>query len=316
MKIIKKIKNFIFGYPIVFFHEFHKPPYGGGNQFLLALKKELESRGYKVGVNRCGSKTKVCLFNSFNFNFKALEKIARKKKVKMIHRVDGPISPYRGEDDGTDKRICEINNKLADATIFQSLYSLKKHEELGLYFKNSTIIHNAVDGAIFNQEGRASFPKGERKIRIIAASWSDNPRKGGPVYKWLDDQLDWNKYEFTFVGRTKETFKNIKHLEALPSEDLAKILKQHDIYITASENDPCSNSVVEALACGLPVVYLNSGGHPELVGQGGLAFDKKEDIVGKVEEISKNYGAYKNNIRTLSIAEVADKYLEVLGYKL
>ena len=31
-------------------------------------------------------------------------------------------------------------------------------------------------------------------------------------------------------------------------------------------NDPCPNTVLEALSCALPVVYSNTGGVPELVG--------------------------------------------------
>jgi len=31
-------------------------------------------------------------------------------------------------------------------------------------------------------------------------------------------------------------------------------------------NDPCPTAVIEAMACGLPVVYAASGGTPELVG--------------------------------------------------
>src|SRR6476646_1485695 len=34
------------------FHEFHAPPYGGGNQFLLALVQELRCRGLSVELNR------------------------------------------------------------------------------------------------------------------------------------------------------------------------------------------------------------------------------------------------------------------------
>src|SRR5262249_50697437 len=35
-------------------------------------------------------------------------------------------------------------------------------------------------------------------------------------------------------------------------------------------NDPCPKVVLEALACGLPVVHSESGGTPELVGEAGV----------------------------------------------
>src|SRR5438105_15008123 len=58
------------------FHEFHEPPYGGGNQFLLALAGELERRGLAVEVNRLSGATPACLFNSFNFDFGRLRRFA------------------------------------------------------------------------------------------------------------------------------------------------------------------------------------------------------------------------------------------------
>src|SRR5438876_5430510 len=106
------------------FHEFHAPPYGGGNQFLLALVGELQARGLSVEVNRLSGDTPSCLYNSFNFDFERLRRFAR-DGARMVHRVDGPIGVYRGFDDGTDRRIIGINQALADATILQSRYSLE-----------------------------------------------------------------------------------------------------------------------------------------------------------------------------------------------
>src|SRR5918911_5004564 len=75
------------------FHEFHAPPYGGGNQFLLALVKELERRGLRVERNRLSGGTPACLYNSFNFDFRRLRRFVR-GDVRMVHRVDGPIGVY------------------------------------------------------------------------------------------------------------------------------------------------------------------------------------------------------------------------------
>src|SRR5919201_4755534 len=98
------------------FHDFHRPPYGGGNQFLLALVGELERRGLAVETNRVSARTPACLYNSFNFDFARLRRFAR-ADVRMVHRVDGPVGVYRGFDDGTDRRIADVNAALADATV-------------------------------------------------------------------------------------------------------------------------------------------------------------------------------------------------------
>lgn len=44
------------------------------------------------------------------------------------------------------------------------------------------------------------------------------------------------------------------------------VLQRGDILVHAKCNDPCPTLVLEAMACGLPVVHAASGGTPELVG--------------------------------------------------
>lgn len=311
--IFQKLNHFLNGPEISIFHQFQKPPYGGGNQFLLALEKELVRRGCDVGRNKMGGQTKTCLFNSFNFNFARLSNLETRFHPKMIHRVDGPVSVYRGTDKQIDKDIWQINNELADCTIFQSQYSLEKHLELGLEFKNPSVIVNSVDPEIFNNNDRISPPDKHRKIKLIATSWSSNQGKGALFYEYLDKNLDYSKFDFTFLGNSPYKFINAIHKNPLPSEGVARMLKDHDIYITGSENDPCSNALLEALACGLPAVYLKSGGHPELVKTGGEAFTDVNNILEAIDKVALNYEYYQNNISVLSLKEVADKYLEVFN---
>ena len=133
------------------FHEFAPPPSGGGNQFLAGLVGELRRRGLEVEVNRISGGTPVCLFNSFNFDDRRLGRFAR-AGCRMVHRVDGPIGVYRGFDDGTDRHIADLNRIYADATVFQSRYSLDKHKELGLELRDPVVIPNAPDPAVFNAD--------------------------------------------------------------------------------------------------------------------------------------------------------------------
>src|SRR5438105_945280 len=151
------------------FHEFRPPPYGGGNQFLLALVGELERRGLTVETNRLSGGTPACLFNSFNFDFGRLRRFAR-GGARMVHRVDGPIAVYRGFDDGTDLRILQLNNDLADATVFQSLWSLEKHRELGIGLREPVVIRNTVDPAIFHPTTQREPLAGE-PLRVVTTSW-------------------------------------------------------------------------------------------------------------------------------------------------
>jgi glycosyltransferase involved in cell wall biosynthesis len=294
---------------IAVFHEFHPPPYGGGNQFLLALVGELERRGLSVEINRLSGGTPVCLFNSFNFDFGRLRRFAG-RGARMVHRVDGPIGVYRGFDDGTDARIVEVNQEIADATICQSRWSLEKHRELGMQLRDPVVIHNTVDPSIFHPPIQRQ-PLRDRPLRVIATSWSANPRKGAATLRWLDENLD-GDIDITFVGNTDATFARIDVVPAVPSPRVADLLRNHDVYLAPSRDDPCSNALLEALACGLPAAYLRSGGHPELVGDGGIGYDEADELPEVFRRLRHDLDGRRAEIRVAPLAEVADRYLAVL----
>jgi len=296
---------------LALFHDFEPPPSGGGHQFLRALVRELERRGVVVEHDRISGGTPACLFNSFNFDFARLRRFAR-SDCRMVHRVDGPIGAYRGFDDGTDARIAEINAQLADATVLQSRYSLEKHGELGISLRAPVVVRNTVDPAIFHPLERRDEHTGG-PIRVVASSWSRNPRKGAEVLAWLDHNVDPARFAVTFVGQAPQPFERIRHVEPVSSDGVARLLRDHDVYLAASRDDPCSNALLEALACGLPAAYLDSGGHPELVGAGGLPFESPEEVPDVIERLAADLDAYRAHISVPSIASVADGYLTVLG---
>jgi glycosyltransferase involved in cell wall biosynthesis len=296
---------------LALFHVFEPPPAGGGHQFLRALTRELRQRGLAVEENRVSAATPACLFNSFNFDFDRLRRFVR-DGCRMVHRVDGPIGVYRGFDDGTDEQIARVNAELAHATVFQSRYSLEKHVELGYELRDPVVIPNTVDPELFYPPAERE-PLAGRKVRLIATSWSDNVRKGAETFAWLDTNLDWERYDLSFVGRSSVSFEHIEMVGPLVSEEVATLLRMHDVFIAASRDDPCSNAVLEALACGLPVAYLASGGHPELVGQGGLAFTADEELPSILARLVEDLDRYREAIAIPSIVDVADRYSEVLG---
>jgi glycosyltransferase involved in cell wall biosynthesis len=296
---------------LALFHELAPSPSGGGHQFLRALARELGSRGLEVEWNRASRGTTACLFNSFNFDFARLRRFVR-NDVRMVHRVDGPVGVYRGFDDGTDDRIAAVNGALADATILQSRYSLEKHLELGLDLHAPVVIPNAVDPAIFHPSRRRE-PLAGRKVRLIASSWSDNRRKGAETLSWLDRHLDWERYEMTFVGQASARLERIRSVGPVTSLEVAELLRTHDVYVAPSRDDPCSNALLEALACGLPAAFLASGGHPELVGDGGLPFEADDELPDALDRLVEEIEERRSAISIPTIAEVADRYLATLS---
>ena len=293
-------------------YNFKPGPYGGGNQFLKALRKEfLENGIYEENVKEAD----VILFNSYPFGaeylFSEVFKIKQLYSDKvMIYRIDGPISFVRGKEKEVDQVIALFNSLLGDGIIFQSDWCKKQNKKyFGISCKYETVIHNAAHNEIFNKKSKKEF-NANRKIDLIATSWSSNWRKGFEIYKFLDENLNFFKYAMTFVGNSPIQFKNIRWLKPVYSEKLAEILKEHDVYISASQNDPCSNSLIEALSCGLPAVALNDGGHPELVREAGELFNSKEDIIEKIEGVARNYSYYQSKIPEFPIKKISQAYYE------
>ena len=205
-----------------------------------------------------------------------------------------------------------MNRALADATILQSRYSLEKHLELGFDLRAPVVISNAVDHAIFHPPERRA-PLAGRKVRLIASSWSDNRRKGAETLAWLDRHLDWERYEMTFVGQPSVRLERIRSVGPVTSLEVAELLRTHDVYVAPSRDDPCSNALLEALGCGLPAAFLASGGHPELVGEGGLPFEADDELPDVLDRLVEEIEERRAAISIPTIAEVADRYLATLS---
>jgi glycosyltransferase involved in cell wall biosynthesis len=313
MSRLRRLRAVVSAPDVTIGHRFRRPPFGGSNQFLLALRAEFRRRGLRVGEDVFTPRTRAALLNSYVFDVGELRRALR-PTLRVVHRLDGPLRLCRGYDDGTDELIHDLNRELADATVFQSRYSLEAHRELGLELRDPVVIPNAVDPAIFHPPAERE-PLGGRRVRLIATSWSDNQNKGAETYAWLAGHLDPDRYELTFVGRAPVELEGVHRLGPLPSKPLADLLRRHDIYVAPSLHDPASNALLEALACGLPVLYARSGGHGELVGDAGLGFDRREQLPELVPRLVGEYEERCAQISVPSLEQVSDRYLEVLDLR-
>lgn len=278
---------------------------GGGNQFLKALKNEFLQKGiYSDDIETAD----IILFNSYQY-IDDLLKIKEKHPDKIyVHRVDGPICLYNKPEDKRDLITNRVNDEIADATIFQSRWSKEKCLENGLTPpKFSIVIMNAPDSNIFF--GKSKIIKDDAlKIKLISTSWSENINKGFETYKWLDQNLDFEKFDYVFVGNSPVEFENIIIKSPMCSQNLSEELRSSDIFITASKKDPCSNSLIEAIHCGLYPVALNDGGHTEIVKGNGVTFSSEKELLSVLTS-QLDVNSYKNIVHNLKkMNDISSEY--------
>lgn len=286
-------------------------PYGGGSQVLKAVARELERRSFRVFNNSLNDSHGHIMSSAF-FDVSLARTVIQSSRnnPRVVHRIDGPISTYRGSGRESDEKVFSLNRQLATSTAYQSVYSWLESQRLGFDAVHPFIIRNATDPEFFFSSPRA--PLKGRRIRIISTSWSTNVRKGFDTYQYLDQNLDFDRLEYTFVGRTPAPFENIRIVGAVPSAGLGKHLREADLFITASLHDPASNSLLEAVTSGLPVLYAKSGGHAEIAGFAGLGYDQATEIPGLIERLLRDYESYRICTYTRTIREIVDQYLVAL----
>lgn len=291
--------------------EFFAPPYGGGNQFMLYLLSNLRKKGYTVKVNSFRDDIDIfiadyCWFPSIFINKLKLHKF--KYNSKLIHRLDGILSKYRLDGDQKDKFALSVN-KIAEKTIIQSKFTSEQFSKSGFKLKNENIIYNSADKSIFSNKGRKNFYPS--CIKVISASWSTNKKKGMDDYKWLDENLN-SDINYTFIGRLDFKPKNIKLIEPLGQKQLAAKFKNSDIFIFSAINESCPNVLIEAIACGLPIIYKNSGSSKEIVKELGLPYKEISEVPEKLDFIIKNYQHFNKMLMNYVRKEAYLDYEEII----
>lgn len=290
-------------------YQFSNGPYGGGNQFLKALREAFErERIYENDARNAD----VILLNGYHHLLQGVWKKVMRPRLTLVHRLGPIFHLHRGGNwKFLDRLVIRAANTMADMVVFQSAWTQKQSLQLGFHPEvPHTVIHNAPDPKIFHPAEKTVNPSG--KIRLLISSWSANKNKGFSFYAFLDEHLDFAKYDCTFIGNAPIKFKHITKRLPLPSDQLAEALREHDIFISAVKDDACSNSIIEALACGLPVIALHSGGNAELVGAGGELFTTASELIPAIDRVSQDIEAYRQKVSVISIDATAQSFLRAI----
>lgn len=102
--------------------------------------------------------------------------------------------------------------------------------------------------------------------------------------------------------------------------DIDDLYSSADVFLLPSMNEGMSNTVLEAMASGLPIIVTDTGGTEELVEENGFLIDKKspKDITVAIEcyrenqDILERHGKASRSIaEEMSWEKTSDRYLEI-----
>jgi len=225
----------------------------------------------------------------------------------------------------------------ANFVIYQSKFS-KEMADRYLYCRKDdfSIVHNGVDLARFCP---GHMHQGRR--RLLSAGMLRHEYMLGtvlPVFERLWQQHD---LEMSIVGhmddisrhllrdfaeRAPLAMERITIVGPVSNEEMAQHMRQADILVHPRQGDWCPNVVIEAMACGLPVVCASWGGAAELVGDAGVVVptgqwiyddDFVTDMASGAEEVLENLKTFQQAARAhaeaqFDIRKVSQKYLTAL----
>jgi glycosyltransferase involved in cell wall biosynthesis len=305
---------------------------GGANSFLSSLRRYLRRRGVRF-VSNPAEGFDIALLNALTEGLS----LAQVKNIytfgkPIIHRKVGYVvsgseemRAVRGGVVCGDKLQIDMSPYVCHS-VFQSRYSFSAFERQGFIGKNSVII-NGVDTNVFNAYGKRSilnnctfklrkFWDGSSAFRLAITTWSTDPAKGFEDYLQFDAALDeLPEVKIWFIGRKPNwvKFRNIRCFAACSHSRLPSLLRQCHGFIQMARLETCSNAMLEAISCGLPVIYQNSGSAKEIANDYGVEYSGNP--VAAIRELQRLYHFLSTRTLThpYSIESAGESYLSLFN---
>ena len=282
---------------VAFNMQWRRGPYGGGNQWLGQMMPYLKRCGYKT-TSRLDEKVDCVLgthaglgSDGLAFSYDAVLRAKQKNpRLRCIQRIND--NDIRKGTTTMDAYLAECN-RAADHTVFVSEWLRDYHAER--WFDRSlphSVIYNGADPSVFHPFQGNIWKQG-KSLRLVTHHWSDNPAKGFPIYEALDTAIAEGKLpgvELWIVGRWPKgiRWQAAKTFPACSGHRLAALLKQCHVAVTASRYEPGAMHPVEAMQCGLPLLYTaDTGGTVELGREFGVLLG--EDLGSAFQMLRENY---------------------------
>lgn len=254
----------------------------------------------------------------------------KRKGILIVQRLDGMNWIHRVIKTGLrhwlrseygNFILSSIRSSIAQKIAYQSNFSRDWWEMV----KGSTVcpyevIHNGIDLAKFSPGERGDRPGEFIRLLLVEGSLLGGYEFGLENAVKLSSLIAHShngkqKVELMVVGRVTQATREqcegwinqfgqnerliLNWAGEVPHNQISGIYRSAHIYFSADINAACPNSVLEALACGTPVISFDTGALSELIGnEGGIAVP---------------YGGNPWQLDSPDISALADNAMEILN---
>ena len=324
---------------------------GGMVSFAAKLSAGLVARGIQVTYDLGDQPYDGVLVIGGTRKLVALRR-ARRSGLPIVQRLDGMNWLHRRTPTGArhwlraelaNWLLAYIRERLATQVVYQSHFVQdwwKSTHRMGP--ESHTVIHNGVDLKQFNPQGSETPPRDRIRILMVEGSLQGGYELGLQSAVALAEavQVELSKnVELAVAGKTEEDLKDkwtqksrvrIEWAGVVPNGNIPALNRGAHLLYSADLNAACPNSVIEALACGLPVLAFDTGALKELVPpQAGRLAPYGGDpwkldppnikgLVSGAVELIQTQAAFRKGARTraeaaFGLEAMVDAYIQALG---
>ncbi len=269
---------------------------GGPASFHGRLTEGLRARGWRVHHDPLAAGCRALLVIGGTRRIDLIYR-AKQRGVRIVQRLNGMNWLHRKTRTGAKHYLrSEINNwilavirrSLADEIVYQSQFSRNWWNTVrGFTRKPARVVHNGVDLTRFTPEGSAQLPSDHLRVLMVEGHVAGGYELG--LVNGIKLVHELNRYmsqpvKLHVAGDVPADLRAnsgtaVTFAGAVPRDEIPALDRSAHLLFSADLNAACPNSVIEALACGLPVVAFATGSLPELI----------EDDAGIVVPYGSNY---------------------------